>query len=111
MSIQFRETQMPPNVFNADYTRLNQYNYSFEVQPRVSLLRFALSPGQKIFNNLDFNENLSQNPKFVPFDQSLFVKYDPRIKYLQGLERVKQRNDYIQYQYQNQIPIEFKDIY
>jgi hypothetical protein len=111
MSIQFRETQMPADVFTADYTKMNEYNYSFNVQPRTSLLRFAISPGQKIFSNLDFNENLSHNPKFVPYDQSLFIKYDPRIKYLQGLENVKQRNDYIQYQRQNQIPIDFKDIY
>jgi len=111
MSIQFRETQAPPDVFNGDYTKINEYNYSFNVQPRTSLLRFAISPGKKIFNNLDFNNNLVHSPKFVSYDQSLYIKYDPRIKYLQGLENVKQRNDYIQFQMQNQIPVKFKDIY
>jgi hypothetical protein len=111
MSIQYRERTLPFDVYNADYTQFQDYHHSFNVAPRTSLLRFTISPGQHIFNNLDYSNLMMNDPRYIPLEQSVFLAYDPRIKYLQGLKHVKQQNDYIDYQSKNQIPIQYKAYY
>lgn len=111
MSIQYRERTLPFDVYNADYTRFNDYNHSFNVAPRPSLLRFTVSPSQHIFNNLDYSNLMLNDPRYVSYAETLFLSYDPRIKYLQGLKHVKQQNDYIEQQRENKIPIEYKAYY
>jgi hypothetical protein len=110
MSIQYREKTTPLN-FNSEYTQLNNYHHSFNISPKTSLLRFAISPSQHIFNNLDYNNLLLKDPRYIPLEQSIFLEYDPRIKYLQGLKHVKQQNDYIEYSNKNKIPIQYKNYY
>jgi hypothetical protein len=111
MSIQYREQTIPFDKYNADYTRFNDYHHSFNVSPRTSLLRFTISPGQHIFNNLDYGNLLIHDPRYLPYQETIFLSYDPRIRYLNGLKHVKQQNDYIEYQTKNKIPIEFKSYY
>jgi hypothetical protein len=60
---------------------------------------------------LDFNDLLIKNPNFIPLENTIFLAYDPRIRYLNGLQHVKQQNDYIDYQNNNKIPIQFKAYY
>jgi hypothetical protein len=52
-----------------------------------------------------------KDPRYIPYAQSLFLAYDPRIKYLNGLKHVKQQNDYIEQQEKNKIPIQYKQYY
>lgn len=111
MSIQYRERTKPFDVYNADYTQMNDYHHSFNTMPRTSQLRLAISPGQHKFNNLDFNDLLIKNPNFIPLENAIFLAYDPRIRYLNGLQHVKQQNDYIKYQTNNKIPIQYKSCY
>lgn len=111
MSIQYREQTLPYDVYNADYTKFNNYHHSFNISPRTSLLRFTISPGQRIFNNLDYSNLMLNDPRYIPLEQSIFLTYDPRIKYLQGLKHVKQQNDYIENQNKNKIQIDYKSYY
>lgn len=111
MSIFFRERTNPPGVYNEDYTRLDDYHHSFNYAPRTSLLRFAISPGHHVFNNLDFNNLLLKDNRYVPTEISYSLEYDPRIRYLQGLKHVEQQNYYIENKNKNKISIDFKSVY
>ena len=81
MSIQYREKTLPFDVYNADYTQFNDYHHSFNIAPRTSLLRFTISPGQHVFNNLDYSNLMLNDSRYIPLEQSIFLAYDPRIKY------------------------------
>jgi hypothetical protein len=111
MSIQYREQSSPFDVYNADYTQFYDYHHSFDTAPRTSLLRFTISPGQHVFNNLDYSNLMLKDSRYIPYAQTLFLAYDPRIKYLNGLKHVKQQNDYIDQQQKNKIQIEYKQYY
>ena len=73
MSIQYRERTLPFDVYNADYTQFQDYHHSFNVAPRTSLLRFTISPGQHIFNNLDYSNLMMNDPRYIPLEQSVFL--------------------------------------